>query len=144
MGNAAWQRWYDGQLRCRSFRIVHAEDVVARVPWLLGSFRHAGTEVFFDAFGVKHIDWSWPAKAVSDAAGLCREWRRGQVALLGDHHVSSYVELLREADGMRTLGFPAAMGGDELAGSARCADRTPRRGVPASQGEPVATILRRS
>jgi len=47
VGNGAWARWYDGVLRERSFRVVHADDVVPRVPWLLGVFRHAGHEVFF-------------------------------------------------------------------------------------------------
>jgi len=93
-GNAAWARWYDAQLRSRTFRIVHAQDVVARMPWLLGRFRHAGTEIFFDALGVMHQDWPWWAKAPSDAAGLWLEWKRGKIALLGDHHVSTYVEML--------------------------------------------------
>jgi triacylglycerol lipase len=94
VGNRAWARWYDARLRQRSFRIVHAEDVVARVPWLLGMFRHAGTEVFHDAQGVEHVDWPWICKLRSDARGLWEEWKCGQVALLGDHRVSTYVELL--------------------------------------------------
>ena len=103
VGNRAWARWYDSLLHSRSFRIVHAEDVVARMPWLLGRFRHAGTEVFYDALGVKHIDWPCWAKAPSDAAGLWREWSRGQIALLGDHHVSTYVDLLKAEGGMKTI-----------------------------------------
>jgi len=94
VGNAAWARWYDGRLRARSFRVVHAEDVVARMPWLLGLYRHAGTEIFYDALGRAHQDWPWWAKAPSDAAGLWREWRQGKVALLGDHHVRTYVGML--------------------------------------------------
>ena len=46
VGNRAWACWYDRQLRQRSFRVVHAEDVVARVPWLLGMYRHAGRKFF--------------------------------------------------------------------------------------------------
>jgi triacylglycerol lipase len=94
VGNGAWARWYDGRLRGRSFRVVHAQDVVARMPWLLGRFRHAGTEIFYDALGRMHQDWPWWAKAPGDAAGLWREWKRGKIALLGDHHVSTYVEML--------------------------------------------------
>jgi hypothetical protein len=94
VGNGAWARWYDGMLRGRSFRVVHAQDVVARMPWLLGRFRHAGTEIFYDALGRMRQDWPWWAKAPGDAAGLWREWKRGKIALLGDHHVSTYVELL--------------------------------------------------
>jgi len=130
VGNAAWVRWYDALLRRRSFRIVHADDVVARVPWLLGRFRHAGTEIFFDALGVKHIDWPWWAKAPSDAAGLYAEWRRGQIALLGDHHVATYVEILNADGGMKTIPIGSVISANGLMGSARGADRTPPRGVP--------------
>ena len=94
VGNRAWARWYDARLRQRSFRIVHAEDVVARVPWLFGMFRHAGTEIFHDAQGVEHVDWPWICKLRSDAAGLWMELKCGQVALLGDHRVATYVQLL--------------------------------------------------
>jgi len=98
VGNAAWRKCYDAALRPRSFRIVHAGDVVARVPWLLGMFRHAGTEIFYDALGVNHVDWPAWAKAPGDAAGLFKEWRHGRLALLADHHVGAY-EALLEAEG---------------------------------------------
>ena len=94
VGNAAWARWYDGLLHGRSFRVVHAEDVVARVPWLLGCYRHGGTEVFYDMAGVCHLDRKWWEKALSDAAGLYREWKHGTIALLGDHRVGTYVQIL--------------------------------------------------
>jgi hypothetical protein len=41
-----------------------------------------------------HQNWPWWAKAPSDAAGLWLEWKRGKIALLGDHHVGTYVEML--------------------------------------------------
>jgi pimeloyl-ACP methyl ester carboxylesterase len=94
VGNGVWAAWYDRQLGRRSFRVVHAEDVVARVPWLLGRYRHCGTEVFYDTAGVCHLDRKWWEKALSDAAGLCREWKHGAIALLGDHHVGTYVQIL--------------------------------------------------
>ncbi len=101
VGNAAWARWYDARLGSRSFRVVHAEDIVPRVPWLLGAYRHAGTEIFFDALGKAHQDWPWWKKAPSDAAGLWRQWRRGKLALLGDHHVRTYVGMLNGKCGIR-------------------------------------------
>jgi triacylglycerol lipase len=104
VGNAAWARRFDQVLGGRSFRVVHSDDVVARVPWLLGFYRHAGHEVFYDALGRAHQDWPWWRKAPSDAVGLWAEWRRGKVALLGDHRVATYVELL-EAEGGTKSGF---------------------------------------
>jgi hypothetical protein len=42
------------------------------------------------------VDWPAWAKAPGDLAGLWREWRQGRVALLGDHRVEGYVELVEE------------------------------------------------
>jgi hypothetical protein len=87
-------QWFDGRLKGRSFRVVHSADIVARVPWLLRMFRHAGTEIFYDAAGRMHVEMPWYRKMASDALGLWREWQRGRVALLADHHVESYVKLV--------------------------------------------------
>lgn len=46
-GGASFAACYDAALRDRTFRIVHAADIVPRVPWLPGGYRHAGHEVFF-------------------------------------------------------------------------------------------------
>ena len=35
------------ELLGRTFRVVHGDDFVPRVPWLLGWYRHAGREAFF-------------------------------------------------------------------------------------------------
>jgi len=96
VGNGAWAAWYDGMLRGRSFRVVHGEDVVPRVPWLLNWYRHAGTEIFYDALGAVHVDWPWWRKAPGDVFGSLAEWTRsGRVALVGDHGVGSYIEMLK-------------------------------------------------
>jgi len=120
VGNAAFAAWYDAHeepqmdadkrgfdpcpsvsirgsnLKARSFRIVHAEDIVPRVPWLLNCYRHAGTEIFHDALGAEHVDWPWWRKAPGDVFGTLAEWRAaGRVALLGDHKVGTYVEILK-------------------------------------------------
>jgi hypothetical protein len=107
VGNRAWAAWYDGRLRERSFRVVHAEDVVPRVPWLLGTFRHAGHEVFFPRTdgtdgtngtygtgGTALLDPSWVRKLAFDFCGLWRRHRPDLEALLADHHVDSYVKLM--------------------------------------------------
>jgi triacylglycerol lipase len=111
VGNGAWAAWYDAcsveppaqqdrargsTLHDRSFRVVHGEDVVPRVPWLLNWYRHAGTEIFYDALGGEHVDWPWWRKAPGDVFGSLAEWtRNGRVALVGDHGVGTYVEMLK-------------------------------------------------
>jgi triacylglycerol lipase len=105
VGNGAWARWYDGRLKERSWRIVHAEDIVPRVPWLLRMFRHAGHEVFYpgltdrtdrtDRTNRWRMDVPWWRKAPGDVFGTWAEWRRkGRIALLADHRVETYVKLL--------------------------------------------------
>jgi hypothetical protein len=49
VGNAAFRDIYNltQKLYRGTFRVVHGDDVVPRVPWLLGEYRHAGHEVFF-------------------------------------------------------------------------------------------------
>jgi len=47
VGNAAFRDLYESQLGARTFRVVHADDVVPRLPWLLGAYRHCGHEVFY-------------------------------------------------------------------------------------------------
>jgi hypothetical protein len=98
VGNAAWTAWYDRCLKDRSWRVVHAEDIVPRVPWLLHSYRHAGHEAFYDALGVLHLDLPWWGKAASDVLGTWAEWRAaGRVAQLADHHVLTYQRLFAAA-----------------------------------------------
>ena len=46
-GGGRFAARYDAALRDRTFRVVHAADIVPRVPWLPGGYRHAGHEVFF-------------------------------------------------------------------------------------------------
>jgi triacylglycerol lipase len=98
-GNAAFRAWFDAVLRERTFRVVHSDDIVARVPWLLGSYRHAGHEVFFPPQPASHyrLDPPWWRKAPSDVAGLARAWSCGRDALLRDHYVRAYMNLLARA-----------------------------------------------
>jgi hypothetical protein len=94
-GNRAWAQWYDGLMRERTFRVVHADDVVPRVPWMLGVFRHAGHEVFFTGGSrAALVDASWVRKLPFDLFGLWRRHRLDLAALLADHHVSSYLRIL--------------------------------------------------
>lgn len=47
VGNAAFRRLYQSQLGAHTFRIVHADDIVPHIPWLLGRYRHVGHEVLY-------------------------------------------------------------------------------------------------
>jgi triacylglycerol lipase len=97
-GDAAFSQLYDSKLKTRTWRSVHADDMVPRVPWLLGRFRHAGHEIFYPS----SAPW-WPAldrpfwtRLPGEARGLACELRQGKLALLEDHHVLHYLALFPE------------------------------------------------
>jgi len=103
---------YDAVLRDRTFRVVHAADIVPRVPWLPGGYRHAGHEVFFsapltvgpdsvepkysvfDEVPLYRLDPPWWRKLPTDIRRLARQARHGKIALLNDHHLSWYTCLV--------------------------------------------------
>jgi triacylglycerol lipase len=103
-GDAKFRDNYNARLGARTFRLVHSDDIVARVPWLLGRFRHAGHEIFFPSPPVGRdsvepwIDRSFLQKLPSDLRGLAREWSFGPLALLNDHHINRYLALLPQPD----------------------------------------------
>lgn len=98
VGNAAFRDFYNDCLGDRTFRVVHADDIVPRIPWLLGSYRHCGHEVFYPAPVGRdsvepRIDLPWPAKFLADVPGLCRELWYDRLEFLTDHHISNYLQL---------------------------------------------------
>ena len=109
VGNAVFSQACDSILKSRAFRVVHADDVVPRVPWLLGSYRHAGHEVSYE-WGMQSAESRTPHSALStphfqidpsiwttlpaDLLSLYRQLSGGRLALLADHLLKSYVDLL--------------------------------------------------
>jgi pimeloyl-ACP methyl ester carboxylesterase len=100
VGNCVFRDMYDySGLKSRTFRIVHADDVIPRIPWLLGIYRHAGHEVFVSGARsqapVFRMDPSSRFKVPFDVGNVWRELRSGKLALLADHHVDTYLELFQ-------------------------------------------------
>jgi len=103
-GDASFRDAYNDRLRWRTFRVIHADDIVPRVPWLLGQYRHAGHEIFFPSPSGRGIkgeggwlqDCGFLSKIPSDLWNAARELRLGKLALLDDHHVSRYLALFPE------------------------------------------------
>jgi hypothetical protein len=104
VGDASFAAFYDSVLKAQSFRVVHADDIVPRVPWMLARYRHAGHEAFFNGplkmdhgqlSAVKDplLDPSWPAKLLYELPALARGLARGRLAFLDDHHIDRYLSL---------------------------------------------------
>jgi hypothetical protein len=96
--------------------VVDGGDFIARIPWLLGAYRHCGTEIFYDNLGVRHASPFWWVKGASDVFGTWQEWRHdGRLALLNDHHVGRYVALLcGDGNNGKTGTYAAASSFQEL------------------------------
>jgi hypothetical protein len=82
------------------FRVTNAADIVPRIPWLLGRYRHCGEEVFMpDDWRILNISYapdfetnpSTLAKLFYNGIDLYKEWRRGKLAMLVDHSIDSYI-----------------------------------------------------
>jgi hypothetical protein len=101
VGDAAFAARYDSVLKPQTFRVVHADDMVPRLPWQFARYRHAGHEIFFPAnyqlsIVNYQLDLPWPRKLLYDLPALARDLGRGRLALLDDHHVSRYLALFKE------------------------------------------------
>ncbi len=98
VGDAAFAAYYDSLLRPRTFRVVHGDDVVPRIPWLLAKYRHAGNEIFFprasSAAWIENCPW-W-RKLMFDVLAVTGDLGAGRIGALDSHHISNYLALFSE------------------------------------------------
>jgi pimeloyl-ACP methyl ester carboxylesterase len=136
-GDAAFARDFNDRWRERTFRVIRADDIVPRVPWLLGAYRHAGHEIFFpfpfgrEIGGEGGVFPSPPERGIKGEGGWLQdcglltklpfdlynaiyEFRHGKLALLDDHHISRYLAL-----------FPTSIGTGPVSRSSTQALKTP-------------------
>jgi triacylglycerol lipase len=89
---ASYTRWNDN----RTFRVVHEEDGVPRLPFWIWLYRHCGQEVFLNSFGSMTLNPRLRFKLLSDAYGLHAAWLRREDTVLRDHALIKYVNRLEE------------------------------------------------
>lgn len=97
VGNGAFTRLYDAALGRSTFRVVHEEDIVPRVPHLPAfhdPYRHAGVEVFLSSFGGMLVNPPLLTLLASDAWGAYRAFLVStfEAALdpIYDHYLGNY------------------------------------------------------
>lgn len=117
VGDSPFAQFYNSQLKPLTWRVVYADDIVPRIPWMPGGYRHAGHEVFYPAgrrsrgagpsgAAPYQIDPPLWQKLPSDLRGLAREAWRGKLALLNDHHIDNYVKLFPNLNPSPNLNLP--------------------------------------
>jgi len=98
VGGRQFAKLYNLLLRDRAWRVVHREDLVPHVPWLLGRYAHAGAEAWYernDPHSVM-IDRTFAQYAVADlsaAADVLLRDSRDIGRWIGDHEISNYLAL---------------------------------------------------
>jgi len=99
VGNGSFARAYNALLGESTFRLVNDRDPVPRIPWMFGTYRHAGREVFLARDGRILVDRSPLLKLVQivkDAAKPPLDDAAREFVSLDAHHITRYLEKLRE------------------------------------------------
>ena len=91
--NRAGSRDYE-TLLIPTWRVLDEEDIVARIPWRFGLYRHVGQTAFFDAYGQMAQNEPWFSHIESDIIGIIREAFRRKNALFADHPCQMYIDRL--------------------------------------------------
>jgi hypothetical protein len=94
--NAAAAAFYN-RVDIPTWRFVHASDVVPRVPWRLGLYRHVGRFCYIAPNGDIEFDQPWWYRAVPDFFHFLHDLARRKDALIGDHGIAEYLQELTTA-----------------------------------------------
>ncbi len=95
-GNGPFARAYDSLLGDRTVRLVNEDDPIPRIPWLLGTYRHAGHEIYLRENGEVVVDRSPLAKvqalvnAIKSPPG-----QKAELISARAHAITTYIERLK-------------------------------------------------
>lgn len=99
--NGPGARDFNARLQPATYRIVNEGDPIPRIPWLFGTYRHAGTKVYLPREGEPDIAPS----LISQGRALLREARAAEESLARtdtkgfllrtDHPIAKYIERLK-------------------------------------------------
>lgn len=88
--NRAGSRDYE-TLLIPTWRILDEDDMVARIPWRFGLYKHVGQSAFFDGWGNMEENSPWYSHLASDIYVLIKEAKIRQDALTYDHGIDKYI-----------------------------------------------------
>lgn len=95
IGDVRFHNLYQLLLGEKTFRVVHEQDIVPRVPFLVFGYRHAGVEVLLNSFGRTEINPTWRHLLLSDVWGEFSAWRKknllAAVEPFSDHNLTNYL-----------------------------------------------------
>lgn len=94
VGNGAWRRDYNAQLGERTWRWVHQEDIVCRLPVWLTGYRHVGQECFLDPFGTVELNPPFWRMLIAALWDTWLSYSKTDIEPITDHPISQYLEHL--------------------------------------------------
>jgi hypothetical protein len=91
VGSADFVEDFSGKVLCY-VRVVNNVDVVPRVPFLLGRYRHGGEEMFYDVDGCEHDGVNFFTQAKLSIDGMLHEHHFRDIETpFRDHSMSRYL-----------------------------------------------------
>lgn len=99
VGNGPFARSYNEKLESNTLRWVNAGDPVPHIPWVLGTYRHVGTQVYLRPDFTLQVDEPLRV-AVQEFRQTFAAIETQNAALFGQHHgIAAY---LRKLKGIRS------------------------------------------
>lgn len=94
VGNGPFARAYNARLGDVTWRVVNNRDPVPRIPWMLGTYRHAGREVFMPVLGPPEIEPSLWQRAQRVLAVMSEPTPQNDFVRVSDHTLHAYITRL--------------------------------------------------
>jgi len=97
VGNWVFASDYNAALHDVTFRVVNAGDPVPKVPFVFGSYKHAGTEVYLKRDGGMTVDHPWWSEVQEATAFASLDASRENPSAnfnLPHHSIASYIAKL--------------------------------------------------
>ena len=102
VGGRAFAQLYNSWLRDRTWRVVHREDLVPHVPYVLGAFHHAGHEAWYEQNDPHSLmlDRTFRQYACANLIAALDIFLRGPLNIeqwIADHAIKNYLALFPPA-----------------------------------------------
>ncbi|MFM7407873.1 MAG: lipase family protein [Cuspidothrix sp.] len=91
-GDARFAEKFDAKYKLSSFRFVHNNDIVTRVPFSAMGYKHIGTFLYLDAAKTLHKDIRWWKEFKDRVKGSIEDLGKPGVDGIKDHGIDAYIK----------------------------------------------------
>lgn len=97
VGNWTFAKNFDKDFESQTFRYVHNNDIVVRIPFRVMGYSHIGTFRYFDENGNERDDINWWDKVKDRLKGRINDFLTPGTDGINDHLMDNYVQCLERA-----------------------------------------------